>query len=173
LDKGVFPGAIGSNHFNTMAAKVWSFKYAMSDEFKKIMQQIVVNAKTLAEALKAHGFRLVTGSTDNHLLLVDLRSKNITGKVFQEALDTVGITINKNQIPFDPESPFVTSGARIGLTSITQRGLKAKEIKIIADIMNRVAEHPTDKKVLDNCRQEAEALISQFPLYPENQFFED
>ena len=156
LDRGTFPGSLGSMHFHTMAAKIWSLKYAASPEFRAIMQRVLDNAKTLAKALSERGFRIVSGGTDNHLLLVDLRSKNITGKTFQNALDSIGITVNKNQIPNDPASPFVTSGVRIGLTSTAQRGLGEKEIIQIAEIMKRVAEAPEDEAVLAACRKETQ-----------------
>ena len=170
LDRGTFPGSLGSMHFHTMAAKIWSLKYAASPEFRAIMQRVLDNAKTLAKALSERGFRIVSGGTDNHLLLVDLRSKNITGKTFQNALDSIGITVNKNQIPNDPASPFVTSGVRIGLTSTAQRGLGEKEIIQIADIMKKVAEAPEDETVLAACRKETQELISRFPLYPAGAF---
>ena len=170
LDRGTFPGSLGSIHLHTMAAKIWSLKYAASPEFRAIMQRVLDNAQTLAGALAERGFRIVSGGTDNHLLLVDLRPKGISGKVFQNALNSVGITVNKNQIPNDPASPFVTSGVRIGLTSTAQRGLGAKEIVQIADIMAKVAEAPEDEAVLAACRKKAEELISQFPLYPEGAF---
>jgi len=170
LDRGTFPGSLGSLHFHTMAAKIWSLKYAASPEFRAIMQRVLDNAKTLAKALSERGFRIVSGGTDNHLLLVDLRSKNISGKVFQNALDKVGITVNKNQIPNDPASPFVTSGVRIGLTCTAPRGLGEKEIIQIADIMEKVAAAPEDEAVLAACKKEAEELISRFPLYPEGAF---
>lgn len=170
LDKGVFPGSIGSMHLTTMAAKTWSFKYAASDEFKNIMKQVLINAKVLAEELTNHGFRIVSGTTDNHIVMVDLRQKGISGKVFQNALDAVGITVNKNQIPNDPASPFVTSGVRIGVTSISQRGLKEAEVKQIANIMNKVANGAEDEANLAECKKEAEELISKFPLYPIGSF---
>lgn len=170
LDKGVFPGCLGSMHLTTMAAKCWSFQYAASDEFKAIMKQVLINAKCLAEELKRCGFDLVGGTTENHLLVADLRSKHITGKLFQNALDSVGITVNKQQIPDDPASPLVTSGVRIGVTSITQRGLREGEIARIADIMARVAKAPEDPSNLADCKADAEALISQFPLYPAGSF---
>ncbi|MGD9569660.1 MAG: serine hydroxymethyltransferase [Sedimentibacter sp.] len=173
IDKGVFPGSIGSMHLTTMAAKVWSFKYALSEEFKDIMKQILINSKTLAEELTNCGFRIVSGTTDNHLVMVDLRTKGISGKLFQNSLDKVGITVNKNQIPFDPASPFITSGVRIGVTSITQRGLKETEVKLIAEIMNQVSSAPEDEKNLDNCKKKAESLISNFPLYPVGSFDEE
>lgn len=170
LDKGVFPGTVGSIHLATMAAKAWSFKYAASEEFKNIMKQVLVNAKTLAEELTNYGFRIVSGTTDNHIVMVDLRQKNISGKVFQKALDAVGITVNKNQIPNDPASPFVTSGVRIGVTSISQRGLKEAEVRQIAGIMNKVANAPEDEANLAACKKEAQELIAKFPLYPAGSF---
>ena len=170
LDRGTFPGSLGSMHFHTMAAKIWSLKYAASPEFRAIMQRVLDNAKTLAKALSERGFRIVSGGTDNHLLLVDLRSKNITGKTFQNALDSIGITVNKNQIPNDPASPFVTSGVRIGLTCTAQRGLGEKEIIQIAEIMKKVAEAPEDEAVLAACRKEAQEMIARFPLYPAGSF---
>lgn len=170
LDKGTFPGALGSLQLHTMAAKCWSFKYAASEEFHEIMAQVVKNAQCLAAELEKYGFRIVSGGTDNHLLVADLRGKKITGKDFQEALDAVGITVNKNMIPFDPEKPSVTSGVRIGLTAVTQRGLKEAEIKEIASIMNKVAEAPKDEANLAACKVQAEALIAKFPLYPAGAF---
>ena len=139
-------------------------------EFKALMQQIVGNAKLLAEELSQYGFRIVSGTTDNHLIMVDLRPKNISGKLFQNALDSIGITVNKNQIPFDPASPFVTSGVRIGLTSITQRGLREAEVKEIASIMNEVANAPEDETVLAACKERVLKLIENFPLYPAGSF---
>ena len=170
LDHGVFPGSLGSMHLQTMAAKCWSFKYAATDEFKAIMAQILVNAKCLADELLAHGFDLIGGTTDNHMVIADLRPKNITGKKFQETLDSIGITVSKQQIPDDPASPMVTSGVRIGVTSITQRGLKEPEIKKIVDILDRVAVDPDNEENLAQCKADALALISQFPLYPEGTF---
>ena len=166
LDKGVFPGAISSIHLNIMAAKTWLFKHAASEEFKQVMTQIVANSRALAAELTGYGFRVISGGTDNHIVLLDLRPKKITGKLFQDALEYVGITINKNMIPSDPEKPSVTSGVRIGTTSVSQRGLKEPEIKRIAAIMNEVAGAPEDKNVLDACKAEAMRLISAFPLYP-------
>lgn len=172
LDKGTFPGTIGSIHLATIAAKAWSFGYASTPKFKAIMEQIIKNAKCLAEALQNDGFRIISGGTDNHIVMVDLRPKNLTGKAFEEALEYVGITVNKNVIPFDKESPMVTSGVRIGLTSTTQRGLKEKEITEIAGIMNEVAANVDNKAKLDELKAQAAALISEFPLYPEG-YFED
>ena len=172
IDKSVFPGTLGSMHLNTMAAKTFSLGYLATEEFREIMKQVVVNARALASELTKYGFRIVSGGTDNHIVLVDLRPKGLTGKEFEKALEYVGITVNKNMIPFDTEKPFVTSGVRIGLTATTQRGLKEKEIAQIASIMNKVALNPEDKDNLDVCRAEARELISKFPLYP-NGYFED
>ncbi len=170
LDKGTFPGAIGSIQLHTMAAKCWSFRYAKTEEFRATMQQVVKNAQCLAEELTKYGFRIVSGGTDNHLLVADLRSKHINGRDFQNALDSVGITVNKNMIPFDPEKPSVTSGVRIGTTAVTQRHLKEPEMKRIAAIMNRVAEAPSDEANLAACRKDAQELIAAFPLYPAGSF---
>ena len=134
------------------------------------MEQVVKNARCLAEELTKYGFRIVSGGTDNHLLVADLRSKNITGKDFQNALDSIGITVNKNMIPFDPQKPSVTSGVRIGLTAVSQRGLKEPEIREIAGIMNQVAEAPDNEENLKACKAQAQALIARFPLYPEGAF---
>lgn len=153
-----------------VAAKTWSFKYAASQEFHDIMAQVIVNAKCLAEELQKYGFRIVSGGTENHLLVVDLRSKGLTGKTMQNALDAVGITVNKNMIPFDPEKTGVTSGIRIGLTAVSQRGLKEPEIREIAAIINQVAEAPEDEANLKACKAKAEALIAKFPLYPAGSF---
>ena len=130
------------------------------------MLQVVRNSRKLAEELTNHGFRIVSGGSDNHIVLADLRPKKLTGKQFEKALEYVGITVNKNMIPFDPEKPFVTSGVRIGTTSISQRGLKEPEVVEIARIMNKVAGNVEDQKTLDEARAEAMALIGRFPLYP-------
>jgi glycine hydroxymethyltransferase len=166
LDKGVFPGTLGSIHLTTIAAKAFSLQYAASVEFKNIMTQVLKNARKLAAELAGHGFRIVSGGTDNHLLLVDLRAKGISGKQFQNALEYVGITVNKNMIPFDQAKPSETSGVRIGLTSISQRGLKEPEVERIAAIMKTVASSVDNRADLDKCKTEARDLISAFPLYP-------
>lgn len=170
LDKGTFPGCLGSIHLATIAAKAFAFKRAATPEFKATMEQIVTNAKCLAEELTRYGFRIVSGGTDNHIVLVDVRPKNMTGKDFEEVLESIGITVNKNVIPFDPESPMVTSGVRIGLTSTTQRGLKEAEIKEIAQIMNEAASNIGNEAKLAELRYQAQALIARFPLYPQGYF---
>lgn len=170
IDKGVFPGAIGSQHLTTVAAKAFSLKYAASDEFKAIMQQVLLNSRQLAKSLTEKGFRMVSGGTDNHLVVADLTAKNISGHDFQNALNYVGITVNKNQIPYDKASPLVTSGVRIGVTSITQRGLKENDVKEIVEIMNEVAENYQDKAKLDELKKKTQEFISRFPLYPAGSF---
>ncbi|MBK5252772.1 MAG: hypothetical protein JJE29_09100 [Peptostreptococcaceae bacterium] len=129
------------------------------------MRQVVKNAKALAEALEKYGFRMVTGGTDNHLLLVNLRSKGLTGKQFDEALESAGITVNKNMIPNDPEKPMVTSGVRIGVTAMTIKGAKEDDMRLIANLMNKVADNPEDEKTLNKVEIEAIKLSSGFPLY--------
>ena len=136
------------------------------------MERVVRNAKTLAEELQSYGFRIISGGTDNHIVMVDLRPKSLTGKSFEQALEYVGITVNKNMIPFDEESPFVCSGVRIGLTSTAQRGLEEDAIKEIAEIMDKVAKDPENMTNLDACKAQARALISRYPLYPAG-YFED
>lgn len=165
LDKGVFPGSLSSIHLNIMAAKTWLFKHAMTQEFKNVMIQILINSRTLAAELAKYGFRVVSGGTDNHIVLLDLRQKKLTGKLFQDSLEYVGITVNKNMIPFDPEKPSITSGIRIGLTSVSQRGFKEPEIARIAEIMNKLANAPEDRVNLDKCKTEALELTTAFPLY--------
>ncbi|MEA4965340.1 MAG: serine hydroxymethyltransferase [Oscillospiraceae bacterium] len=165
LDAGVFPGSVSSIHLQTMAAKAYTFKYAATPEFHEIMSRVVTNAKYLAKSLTEKGFRVVSGGTENHIVLLDLRPKGISGKTFQDALEYVGITLNKNMIPGDTASPNVTSGVRIGLTSTAQRGFHEADIEIVAQIMNEVAEHPDDQATLDRCKASARDLISKFPLY--------
>jgi glycine hydroxymethyltransferase len=167
LDKGVFPGAMGSAHLNTLASKCWIMKYMTSDTFRNLMKRVLSNAKILAEEMTKRGFRMVSGGTDNHLIVADLRPRNISGKMFQGALNKAGITVNKNLIPFDPSSPFLTSGARLGTTSISQRGLGEKEVREIVSIIDRVASAPEDEKNLAECRVRGKQLMADFPLYPE------
>lgn len=165
LDKATFPGAQGSMLLHVMAAKAYTFKYAMSQEFKACMKQVVINAQKLAEVLKENGFRIVTGGTDNHLLLVDLRPKNLTGAQFEKALDYVGITVNKNMIPFDPEKPLITSGVRIGTTAMTIRGMKEEDMKAIGLIMNQVASNINNDEILREIKDRVSELSLKFPLY--------
>ena len=170
INKAVFPGTQGGPLMHTIASKAVCFGEAMKPEFKEYAQQIVKNCKALADGLVKRGNKLVSGGTDNHVLLMDLRGTGVTGKELEARLDECCITVNKNMIPFDPEKPGITSGVRIGLTAVSQRGLKEPEIREIAAIMNTVAENPADEAVLADCRAKAQALIARFPLYPDGCF---
>ena len=149
FNKAIFPGIQGGPLMHVVAAKAVAFKEALSDEFKVYQQQVLDNAKALADELVKKGFRIVSGGTDNHLMLVDLRSKNITGKEAQFLLDEIGITANRNTIPFEPLSPFVTSGIRLGTPALTTRGLKEEDIREVADIIADVIENREDSAVID------------------------
>ncbi len=163
IDKGVFPGTQGGPLEHIIAAKAVAFGEAMTNEFKQYQKQIVVNAKCLADEMSDLGFRIVSGGTDNHLFLVDLRPFNITGKEMQARLDEVHITANKNAIPNDPESPFVTSGIRIGTPAVTTRGFKEPEMKLIAKWIKEAAVDFENSK--DCITDEVVALCKKFPIY--------
>ncbi|MBI5700592.1 serine hydroxymethyltransferase [Candidatus Saganbacteria bacterium] len=165
IDKAVFPGNQGGPLMHIIAAKAVAFKEASTPEFKKYQEQIVKNAKVLATELTANGFRLVSGGTDNHLMLVDLRVKKVTGKEAEKVLDEVGITINKNTIPFDPEKPFVTSGIRVGTPAITTRGMKEPQMKKIAEFIDRAIENKENETKKKEIREEVKKLCLEFPLY--------
>lgn len=165
VNKAVFPGTQGGPLEHVIAAKAIAFKAAMSKGFKQDQKQVVKNAKALAEGLLKNGFRLVSGGTDNHLVLVDLRPKKITGKIAEKVMDEVGITVNKNTIPFDPEKPFVTSGIRIGTPALTTRGMKEGEMKLIADLIGKVLSSVEDDKVKQEVKAKVKELCKQFPLY--------
>lgn len=165
IDKALFPGSQGSPHLHTMAAKAFTFKRAETHEFKELMEQVILNAKALGRELSKKGFRMVSGGTDSHLLLVDLREKNITGKELEVALDRVGITVNKNMIPFDPEKPLVTSGIRIGTTALTIKGFKENDMVEISDLINRVSISIDDETALEKIRGEVLEISGRFPLY--------
>jgi glycine hydroxymethyltransferase len=166
IDSKVFPGMQGGPLMHVIAAKAVALKEALSPEFKSYQQQIVKNARALAQALMSQGFRLTSGGTDNHLMLVDLRKSELTGKVAQETLDRARITVNKNAVPFDTRSPFVTSGIRIGTPAVTTRGMKEKEMKQIGDFIVRVLNHVTDEQVLQTIGGEVGELCRKFPVYP-------
>lgn len=164
IDKAVFPGLQGGPLMHVIAGKAVCFKEALSDEFKEYQTQVVKNAKALAEGLVAEGFDLVSGGTDNHLMLVDLRNFKITGKEAEKRLDEVNITVNKNAIPNDPESPFVTSGIRIGTPASTSRGFKEEDMKIIAKLIAlTLGENFEEKK--EEIRAEVRKLTDKHPLY--------
>lgn len=167
LDSKIFPGIQGGPLVHVIAAKAVAFKEAMGEKFQKDQVQVVKNAQALGEGLVRHGFRLVSGGTDNHLLLVDLSNKGATGKESEEALEEAGLTVNKNAIPFDQQSRFVTSGVRIGTPAVTTRGLKEPEMAKIADWINRAIENRGNKDVLNGIRLEVRALCDAFPLYPD------
>lgn len=165
INKAVFPGIQGGPLMHVIAAKAVAFKEAMSADFKVYAQQVINNAKALAEKLTANGFTLVSGGTDNHLMLVDVRSKNLTGKQAENLLDEVGVTVNKNSIPFDPASPFVTSGIRIGTAALSSRGMKEEDMAVIGDIISMVLSSPEDKAVQEKAAQMVKQLCDKYPLY--------
>lgn len=167
IDKAVFPGTQGGPLMHVIASKAVCFKEAMSEEFKNYQEQIVKNAKALANTLKEEGARLVSGGTDNHLMLVDLRPFKITGKKAERILGSVNITVNKNTIPFDPEKPFVASGIRLGTPALTTRGMKEEEMKIVGKLIARVLKNPENESVLNEVKKEVLSLCERFPLYPE------
>ncbi len=166
VDKAMFPGTQGGPLEHIIAAKAVSFKEALDPSFKVYCGQIVANARALAAALMERGFDIVSGGTDNHLMLVDLRNKNITGKVAEKALDVAGITVNKNTVPKETQSPFVTSGIRIGTPAVTTRGMKEKEMEIIAGLIDRIVKAPEDVALSKSVREEVRDLARRFPLYP-------
>ena len=165
FNKAIFPGIQGGPLMHVVAAKAVAFKEALSDEFKVYQQQVLDNAKALADELVKKGFRIVSGGTDNHLMLVDLRTKNITGKEAQFLLDEIGITANRNTIPFEPLSPFVTSGIRLGTPALTTRGLKEEDIREVADIIADVIENREDSAVIEAAKAKVQAICKKFPLY--------
>jgi len=150
---------------HVIAAKAVSFKEALSDEFKEYQRQIVKNSQTFAKEMASLGYRIVTGGTDNHLFLVDLRPKKVSGKEASEVLDKVRITVNKNLIPFDPEKPTVTSGIRIGTPVVTSRGMKEAQMKVIAQLIDRAVINRSHDAELAKARTEVEKLTKQFPIY--------
>jgi glycine hydroxymethyltransferase len=167
IDKAVFPGLQGGPLDHAIAAKAVCFKEAMEPSFKEYAKQIVKNAKTLALELMALGCTLVSGGTDNHLMLIDLQNKNMTGKEAQNLLEEANITVNKNTIPYDPQKPFIASGIRLGTPALTTRGMKEEEMKIIAKMIVKVLDNKNDPSVRGKVRQEVRELCSRFPLYPE------
>jgi glycine hydroxymethyltransferase len=167
IDKSIFPGIQGGPLMHVIAAKAVAFGEVLEDSFKEYAAQIIENAKRLAEGLKNEGLKLVSDGTDNHLLLVDLQTIGLTGKVAEHVLDEVGITVNKNTIPFDPQSPFVTSGIRIGTAAVTTRGFGLEEMDEIASIIAFTLKNHEDEAALAKARQRVEDLTNKFTLYPE------
>ncbi len=170
IDKAVFPGLQGGPLMHVIAGKAVAFKEAQSEEFKKYQEQVVKNAKVMAEELISLGFRLVSGGTDNHLILVDLTDKGITGKDAETALGKANITVNKNTIPFETRSPFIASGIRIGTPAITTRGMKEDEARRIAQLIAKVLNNIEDEKVISSVREEVLELCGKYPLYPQLSF---
>ena len=165
INKAIFPGIQGGPLMHVIAAKAVAFVEALKPEFREYAENIVKNAKAFAEGLKAEGFRLVSGGTDNHLILVDVRNKNLTGKEAEKLLDNIGITCNKNTIPFDPASPFVTSGIRLGTPAATTRGFKEEDFKEVAAIMGLVLNNPEDTDKHAEAAKRVAALCAKYPLY--------
>lgn len=166
IDKAIFPGIQGGPLMHVIAAKAVAFGEALKPEFKEYAQQVVTNAKVLAAALQKEGFKIVSGGTDTHVMLVDVRSCGLTGKVAEFLLDEVGITCNKNTIPFDPESPFVTSGIRLGTPALTTRGLKEADMEEIASIIALVLKNSEDKAKHEEAAKRVAALCEKYPMYP-------
>jgi len=165
LDRALFPGVQGGPLMHIIAAKAVCFKEAMEPTFADYQRQIVANAQRLAKAISAHGFRLVSGGTDNHLMLVDVFSKGVTGKAAESALGKAGMTVNKNAIPFDQNPPMVASGIRIGTPALTTRGMRELDMDLIGELIARVLDSPDDERVLGAVKAEVETLCRKFPLY--------
>jgi len=165
IDKSLFPGVQGGPLMHIIAAKAVCFKEAMEPSFVAYQKQTLANAQALARSLTSHGYRLVSGGTDNHLMLVDVFSKGVTGKVAEASLGKAGITVNKNAIPFDQNPPMVASGIRVGTPALTTRGMRETEMEQIAALMARVLAAPDDDRVLGMVKTEVEQLCRRFPLY--------
>lgn len=167
LDLAVFPGSQGGPLEHVIAAKAVSFGEILEEDFSRYGKQVIANAQALAKAFVKRDYHLISGGTDNHLMLIDLRNKNITGKKAQETLDKAHITLNKNAVPFDDKSPFVTSGIRVGVPAITTRGLKEEQMETLVDMIDRVLTNADDQSVIHQVKEEVSAFMLQYPLYPE------
>ncbi|MSM38358.1 MAG: aminotransferase class I/II-fold pyridoxal phosphate-dependent enzyme [Geobacter sp.] len=165
LNSNIFPGIQGGPLMHVIAAKAVAFKEALLPEFKTYQQQIINNAQALAGGLKKRGFKLVSGGTDNHLMLIDFSGTDMTGKIAEEALDKAGITANKNTVPFETRSPFVTSGIRLGTPAATSHGLKETEMELVAEFISEALSNPADEAVLASIKLKVNALMKKFPLY--------
>ena len=165
MDAAVFPGTQGGPLEHVIAAKAVAFGEALTDDFLEYTIQVVKNAKVMSEAFMAKGYEIISGGTDNHLMLIDLRNKNITGKQAENALVLADITINKNMVPFDDKSPFVTSGIRIGTAAMTSRGMKEAQMKTIVELIDKVIRAPEDEKVISGVREEVNSIMEHYPLY--------
>jgi glycine hydroxymethyltransferase len=167
LDMAVFPGTQGGPLEHVIAAKAIAFGELLTDEFKQYMKQVQINAQAMAAALVEKGYEIISGGTDNHLMLIDLRNKNITGKKAQETLDKAHITLNKNSVPYDDKSPFVTSGIRIGVAAVTTRGMKENDMQTIVNMIDKVMMNIDNEQVVAEVKEEVKTFMQQFPLYPE------
>ena len=166
MDSTVMPGIQGGPLMHVIAAKAVAFKEALEPSFKVYAQQVIDNAQALAAALMEKGYQIVSGGTENHLMLIDLTNKNITGKEAENALHAAGITVNKNMVPFDVRSPFVTSGFRMGTAALTTRGMKQAEMKIVAGMIDQVLSHIGNEAKIKDVSGQIRELCRQFPLYP-------
>jgi len=173
LDSGVFPGTQGGPLEHVIAAKAVAFQEALSEEFLDYVIRVRKNAQAMAAAFTDLGYKIISGGTDNHLMLIDLRSRGLTGKLAENTLIKADITINKNMVPFDDKSPFVTSGMRLGTAAVTTRGMGEEDMKRIVTLMDRVLTHSDDLKVLDQVREEVNTWMSEFPLYSELPLYKD
>ena len=167
LDLAVFPGSQGGPLEHVIAAKAVAFGEILSEDFKSYGKQVIANAQAMAKAFVNRGYQLISGGTDNHLMLIDLRNKNLTGKKAQETLDKAHITLNKNAVPFDDKSPFVTSGIMVGVPAITTRGLKEEHMETVVAHIDNVLMNTDDEATISKTRDEVKAFMQQFPLYPE------
>ncbi|MBI3139347.1 MAG: serine hydroxymethyltransferase [Sphingobacteriales bacterium] len=167
LDLAVFPGSQGGPLEHVIAAKAVAFGEILSEDFKSYGKQVIANAQAMATAFNSRGYQLISNGTDNHLMLIDLRNKNLTGKKAQETLDKAHITLNKNAVPFDDKSPFVTSGIRVGVPAVTTRGLKEAHMETVVRLIDRVLMNADDEKEVAAVKDEVKAFMQQFPLYPE------
>ncbi|MDR9407727.1 MAG: serine hydroxymethyltransferase, partial [Balneolaceae bacterium] len=165
LDSAVFPGSQGGPLMHVIAAKAVAFGEALRPEFRTYQKQLQVNAKHMADEFKNRGYNLVSDGTDNHLILVDLRNKNLTGKIAEESLDKAGITVNKNMVPFDTESPFVTSGIRLGTPALTTRGFKEDQFTEVVRLIDTVLQNPNDESTLKSVKEQVQDICAEFPLY--------
>ena len=167
LDLAVFPGTQGGPLEHVIAAKAVAFGEILSEDFRAYGKQVISNAQAMARAFVARGYDLISGGTDNHLMLIDLRNKNLTGKKAQETLDKAHITLNKNSVPFDDKSPFVTSGIRVGVPAVTTRGMKESHMETVVSMIDKVLMNVDDENVINDVHQEVRTFMKQFPLYPE------
>jgi glycine hydroxymethyltransferase len=167
LDMAVFPGTQGGPLEHVIAAKAIAFGEILSDDFTTYIKQVQSNAQAMAKAFTAKDYQIISGGTDNHLMLIDLRNKNITGKKAQETLDKAHITLNKNAVPFDDKSPFVTSGIRVGVPAITTRGMKEADMQTVADLIDRVLVNIDDEQNILSVKNDVRSFMKNFPLYPE------